>query len=303
MVLIHLKKNDASLFLAQCPAAGSTDDAIDALVHLHNERLRIERLCVAVEDLAKYGVFKPYAQHGYQPEDLDKFVAAGDAEEEAGGQEQIVTHEGREYRKVADPTGRRTGLAPLATYAATLEATVAEARDAIAAKQRVAAKHVTTADELRGVVDRLRAAVAIAYPMGIPEYDSVREILDGTEDLGETIHAKEVLDAANTALWWAGKELVRGKLLSDYVGRNDKTTIIAKLARRGMGAPMREPVMDEAAQREMMAFYYRKQEELKRLEDDEDDTSYTSSAWANPRALKSTFQGLSAGGNVAFRPR
>lgn len=30
-------------------------------------------------------------------------------------------------------------------------------------------------------------------------------------------------------LWWAGKELLREKLLSDFVGRNEKTKLIVKI--------------------------------------------------------------------------
>jgi len=37
------------------------------------------------------------------------------------------------------------------------------------------------------------------------------------------------MEAKNTALWWAGKELMRGKTLADYVGKNDKTKIVIKL--------------------------------------------------------------------------
>jgi len=29
-------------------------------------------------------------------------------------------------------------------------------------------------------------------------------------------------------LWWAGKELVRGKVLADYIGKNEKTKIVVK---------------------------------------------------------------------------
>jgi len=48
----------------------------------------------------------------------------------------------------------------------------------------------------------------------------------------------------NTALWWAGKELLRGKLLKDFSGKNEKTKIIVKLAKTGSGAPVREPAID-----------------------------------------------------------
>lgn len=64
-------------------------------------------------------------------------------------------------------------------------------------------------------------------------------------------------------LWWAGKEMVRSKKLKDFVGRNEKTKIIAKLQKKGQGAPAREPVFSEDEKKEMMAFAYRKQEEFK----------------------------------------
>ena len=67
----------------------------------------------------------------------------------------------------------------------------------------------------------------------------------------------------STQLWWAGKELVRGKKLADYVGRNEKTKIVAKLQKKGQGAPARERVFSEDEQKQMMAYAYRKQEELK----------------------------------------
>lgn len=39
----------------------------------------------------------------------------------------------------------------------------------------------------------------------------------------------EVIEESEVQLWWAGKELKETKLLSDYVGRNEKTTIIVKI--------------------------------------------------------------------------
>lgn len=39
----------------------------------------------------------------------------------------------------------------------------------------------------------------------------------------------DVLDKEITTLWWAGKEMIPGKKLADYVGKNEKTKIVAKL--------------------------------------------------------------------------
>ena len=39
----------------------------------------------------------------------------------------------------------------------------------------------------------------------------------------------QVLDESTTQLWWAGKELQRGKKLQDFIGKNEKTKLIVKL--------------------------------------------------------------------------
>lgn len=97
---------------------------------------------------------------------------------------------------------------------------------------------------------------------------------------------------------WASKELVWDKKLSDFVGKNEKTKIIAKLQRKGTGAPMKEAPISEQEQKNMMAYYYRKQEEQKKLdENDEDD--YLNSRWADPKHLKKSFNGMN---DVKFRP-
>jgi len=39
----------------------------------------------------------------------------------------------------------------------------------------------------------------------------------------------QVIPDEDAQLWWASKELQRGKKLQDYVGRNEKTKIIVKI--------------------------------------------------------------------------
>ena len=72
-----------------------------------------------------------------------------------------------------------------------------------------------------------------------------------------------MLEEDTAQLWWAGKQLDRTKLLRDFIGRNEKTKIVAKLQKKGQGAPAREPVFSAAEQKAMMALAHRKQEELK----------------------------------------
>ena len=84
-------------------------------------------------------------------------------------------------------------------------------------------------ESLQEAFQKLNGAVMIVYPMNLPTYDPVREIIDNTEDEMSTPDAKEILDPATATLWFASKEIVRGKKLSDFVGRNEKTKVIAKL--------------------------------------------------------------------------
>ena len=81
--------------------------------------------------------------------------------------------------------------------------------------------------------------------------------------------------------------------MGDRVGRNEKTKVVARLQKRGGGAPAREPAISEEERRAMMAFYYKKQEEAKRAAENDEDT-YLQSDWANPKALKSSLIGASS---------
>ncbi len=76
----------------------------------------------------------------------------------------------------------------------------------------------------------------------------------------------DVIEPSVARLWGpGGKQLAVGKLLSDYVGRNDKTKALLRLQRESEGAPGREPTVSAAEQAAMLAFYRKKQDEAARL--------------------------------------
>ena len=138
----------------------------------------------------------------------------------------------------------------------------------------------------------------IAWPMGLPDYDPVRQILEDRDAL-EGAAQLQHLDADATSLWCCSKEMQREKLLSDYVGRNEKTKVVAKLQKKGAGAPQREPVVSADEQKAMIAFYHKKQQEAERLEQ-EDEDAYLHSKWANPKSLKNAFTGV---GDISWRAK
>ena len=65
-------------------------------------------------------------------------------------------------------------------------------------------------------------------------------------------HETEVLEET-AEFWWAGKNLARGKLVSDFVGKNNKTKIIGRLQKAGGGPTVREAPIDQETQQKMMA--------------------------------------------------
>merc|ERR1719389_136895 len=157
----------------------------------------------------------------------------------------------------------------------------------------VARKKALTAAMLEEAVSNIRGAVMIVYPMGLPDYDHVRMILEEREEL-EGAAAMEYLDVEKTAMWCFSKELQPDKLLSDYVGKNDKSKVVAKLQKKGAGAPQREPIVSEEEQKAMIAFYHKKQQDQERMAL-EDEDAYMHSAWANPKGLKNAFNGMGEG--------
>lgn len=52
--------------------------------------------------------------------------------------------------------------------------------------------HCMTMDIVNDELDKLKGAVMIVYPMGLPPYDEVQHIISGTEDLT----GREVLNVA-----------------------------------------------------------------------------------------------------------
>jgi len=68
------------------------------------------------------------------------------------------------------------------------------------------------------------------YPAyhGLGEWEPVRVLLEDKELFIEQ-HGTDDMDPSNASMWFAGKELVSGKLLSDFAGKNEKTKIVLKI--------------------------------------------------------------------------
>lgn len=241
-----------------------------------------------MEELANHGCMLPPEMIGLTDEQITE-LKLSDAWAET------CTPSGG-FHEAKDPLGRRNGRQPLPNMQQVL---IKSIKDAIAMvdKKLVNENKVLVQKNVKDALDLLRGAVTIVYPMQLPPHDSIRNEFQNTEDLEGTQAALEVIEPAKAKLWFAGRQMLPDRKLSDFIGKNEKCKVIVKLQKSGEGAPGREPVFSEAERKQMMMLAYRRQEELKRLEHDDDD-SYLDSAWSNSGSLKNQMQGINS---IKFR--
>ena len=168
---------------------------------------------------------------------------------------------------------------------------VAEDTKVYISRDQVKARVCMDLEILTEKLNNLKGAVMMAFPMGLPEYDTVRCVLEGEGGLEGTQVGAEMLDPNTATLWSAGKEFLRDQMVSDRLGHNEKTKMIVKLQPPGSGPPAREAAITEDERKAMMAHYFKRQEEMKKLaESSEDD--YLTSSWADSKGLQRNLRGI-----------
>ncbi|CAK4079836.1 unnamed protein product [Aphanomyces euteiches] len=268
MVVINVKLSETEAFLYETTCQTSNDALVRDLVHVHNARIRLASLATHTQNLFQYGVAKHPQEHG-----LDTYASQ-------------PIHKEEFYEE--DPLGQRTGNGVCPSLRETLSRMVADVNQYLKSNSRQAISQNVLQEKL----DNFRGIVMMGFPMGLPEYDVVQLLLDGKDEeaLTGSQTGAEILNEETAELWWAGKQFFRDETVGDRVGKNEKTKVIARLAKKNQGAPQREPAVSEDERKAMMAHYFKKQEEMKQLAD-EDDDAYLHSSWANPSQLKNHLRG------------
>ena len=275
MVVVHIKSMNADdCFLYESTCDTQVDAMIRDLTEVWNLRVRIRQLAGSLRELGDHGPMKPPDKAGLDSIDEDY--------------KGLTIDKNDNY--LADPTGNRTGNGVGPQLRETIERVCVDAESALD-KNNVTRKITTGLANLTEKLDNMRGAVMMAYPMGLPDFDTVAMTLESADGLEGTAAGTEVLDPATSELWVASRAFDRSTKVSDRLGKNEKTKVIGKLQKPGSGAPAREAVVSEDERKAMMAFYFKKQEEQKAMaENSEDD--YLNSVWADPKALQRNMRGM-----------
>eukprot|EP00600_Ochromonadales_sp_CCMP1393_P004995 CAMPEP_0174954854 /NCGR_PEP_ID=MMETSP0004_2-20121128/658_1 /TAXON_ID=420556 /ORGANISM="Ochromonas sp., Strain CCMP1393" /LENGTH=285 /DNA_ID=CAMNT_0016202719 /DNA_START=23 /DNA_END=880 /DNA_ORIENTATION=+ len=277
MVVIQVKTSDTDSFLYETTCDTSNDAMVREITQVWNLRLRLMQLVGGLREMAKYGPMKEPNKAG-----LDQVAEQYNNE---------VIEKNQYYQ--ADPMGVRTGNGPGPQLAETIERVCIDTETALS-PDLVKRKIATSLAVLNEKLDNIRGVTIMAYPMGLPEWDTIRLTIEGNEGLDGTGAGQNVLNEETSELWVASRMFDRtnGQTVGDRLGRNEKTKVIGKLQKPGAGPPGREPGVSEDEKKAMMAFYFKKQEEQKKLaESSEDD--YLHSSWADPKALQNSMRGIS----------
>ncbi|PNI55353.1 C21orf59 isoform 6 [Pan troglodytes] len=101
MVLLHVKRGDESQFLLQAPGSTELEELTVQVARVYNGRLKVQRLCSEMEELAEHGIFLPPNMQGLTDDQIEELKL----KDEWG--EKCVPSGGAVFKK--DDIGRRNG--------------------------------------------------------------------------------------------------------------------------------------------------------------------------------------------------
>ena len=81
-------------------------------------------------------------------------------------------------------------------------------------KELAANRKLISMEAIEEAMQNVKGAVMMAYPMGLPEWDPIRQALENDEDLAGQEASKSVLDAESCIMWFAGKSMARDQVES-----------------------------------------------------------------------------------------
>ena len=192
---------------------------------VNNMRLKLDRASIALEDLAAKGPLKPEELRGLK--DYDDFVKNEDITT-INGLKKIPPRVGQ--REVVDDTHYRLGWLLSEEMTKMMLEESMKTKELIH-KSQVDRKVNLSMKMLTDQLDIIRGIVMMAYPAyyGLGEWEPIKVILENNEEFDEKMNLTDDLNPENSTIWIVGKELQKGKRLSDYFGKNEKQKLVVKV--------------------------------------------------------------------------
>jgi hypothetical protein len=186
-------------------------------------RYTLDRMAVALEEVATKGPIKPMALRGL--ENLEEYVRQEDLTV-INGLKEMPPKTG--CREVTDPHHYRTGwLLEEAMCKQYLEESMKCKQ--MVHKTQVDRKEFITEEMIKQEMDIIKGLIMMGYPgyHGLGDYEPIRCLLEGEADFDPKM--TDWLDLDKTTIWVVSKELMPPKLFSDYFGKNEKSKFVVKL--------------------------------------------------------------------------
>lgn len=217
MVILQVKHNDENQFLFDTTLKTSVEEVVTKVAQIYNARLKVERICGEIEQLAKYGTLYSPEILGLTEEQVDELKL-----KDSWG-EKCIPSGG--YLVQKDPIGRRNGKQPKPEMQEVLKKAIKDAKEMIS-KNLVTENKPLTLKIVQEAINILKGATLIVYPMKLPPHDIIREEFENIEDLSGTQASLEVIDPTTAQLWFCGKEIYRNeKIIADYMGKIENTRV------------------------------------------------------------------------------
>ena len=229
MVILHVKRSEGNQFLVETTTAKKIDELTAELVEINNWRLKIDRACSSMEDLASKGPLKPEALRGLTG--LDEYVQNEDLTV-INGLKEMPPKTG--VREVEDDTHYRTGWLVSEDLCNKMLEEVMKGKQMIHVTQ-VDRKVPLNIEMLKAHLDVFRGLVMMAYPgyHGLGEWEPIKVILENREEWDEKMNLSEDLSVDNVSLWIVSKECSPNKYFHEIFGKNEKQKFIVKMQKKG----------------------------------------------------------------------
>ncbi|KAE8305991.1 hypothetical protein GL50803_0015834 [Giardia duodenalis] len=266
-MLINVAPTDTKLaFYFECDKAESTEDVNNRGIRLLNSLIFLSSLVDPLEDLAKHGPLRA-------PE-YKALTGQQEGEEPLGPS--------------VDAYNLRTGHAPDETGKKTLTDVAAEIRRVCYTLP--SQRNPVTEEVVKEAIAIAKGALMMVWPMGLPDYDPAKELLDAEEDILEgKVEPQKYYSTETSCLFFAGSSLCsKGPAMSSIkCGANAVLKVIP--SRSNTVVPRKA---DDEARAAMMSYMFKREKSLKEAELNTTEEVYTRE-WTNKNSLRNQLHGLS----------